>query len=152
MGGITLTVDVGETVAVLTQIQRAGANLRPFFLEVGEELAESTRYRFVTQTDPDGNPWAPLDEKYRESKRKRESKGAGKIGTLYGPLGETITFQATATEARIGTNRVEGGPFQRGNPRARNPQPRPFLGISSADRATLLDLVADYFEQAAQLP
>ena len=37
-------------------------NLRPLMLEIGEDVAEATKKRFDTTTDPDGNAWAPNSE------------------------------------------------------------------------------------------
>jgi phage gpG-like protein len=36
-----------------------GNNLRPVLLEIGEDVTESTKKRFDTATDPDGQAWAP---------------------------------------------------------------------------------------------
>ena len=35
-------------------------NRKPFFDQVGQSLADSTRARFRAERDPDGNPWVPL--------------------------------------------------------------------------------------------
>ena len=34
-------------------------NMRPVLLEIGEDMAESTKQRFATATGPDGTAWAP---------------------------------------------------------------------------------------------
>ena len=34
-------------------------NMRPVLLEIGEDMAESTKGRFATATGPDGTAWAP---------------------------------------------------------------------------------------------
>ena len=44
-------------------------NLRPLLLEIGEDMTESTKQRFVSTTDPEGNQWAKnsqvtLDKKH----------------------------------------------------------------------------------------
>ena len=39
-----------------------GGNMRPLMLEIGEDVAEATKKRFDTTTDPDGNAWAPNSE------------------------------------------------------------------------------------------
>lgn len=45
---------MGEIIAKLPQIQQRGGNLRPLMLEIGEDLTESTKQRFITTTAPDG--------------------------------------------------------------------------------------------------
>ena len=39
-------------------LKRAG-NMRPVLMEIGEDMAESTKLRFATANSPDGTAWAP---------------------------------------------------------------------------------------------
>jgi phage gpG-like protein len=59
---ITFTYDDKTVLAALNQLTRnfTPAGMRPVMMEIGEELAESTRRRFATATAPDGSPWKPL--------------------------------------------------------------------------------------------
>lgn len=55
-----LAISIEGLDAVLSgfdgMLQRSG-NLRPLLLEIGEDLTESTKQRFVTTTAPDGSQW-----------------------------------------------------------------------------------------------
>jgi phage virion morphogenesis protein len=148
MAGASVRLDGGSVIPALQAWQRAGGNLRPFFLEAGEEIALSTRARFSSQIGPDGRPWAQLSQAYADSERKQRSRGAGKIGTLDGFLGGQIVYQASDSDVRIGSNRIYAAAFQFGY-EPRNQPAREFLGLDDADRQTLLDLVADLYERAA---
>jgi phage virion morphogenesis protein len=146
MAGAYIQVDAQEVNAALARLQAAGARLRPLFLEAGEELLQSTRARFASQTDPDGRAWAPLSLRYLASSRKRRSRGPNAILTLSGDLARDLHYQASDTELRLGSSKKYAATHQFG--RGRIPT-RPFLGLAADDRATVLELAADYFERAA---
>lgn len=55
---ITVQIKDRSALAALEDIRRAGVNPRPMLLEIGEDLAASTKARFATSTAPDGSPWA----------------------------------------------------------------------------------------------
>lgn len=145
MAGATVTVDIREVSAALARLIRASGSMRPYFLELGEELTESTKARFAAQVDPQGRPWQPLSQRYLRSARKRKSRGPNLILTLTGALRGTISYRADSSSVTIGTNRVYGATHQFG----RGPIPaRPFLGLSQSDRSTVLQTALDYFERA----
>lgn len=52
----------------LTEIAGQLENLGPPLLAASRILSEDMKQRFLTQTDPDGDPWIPLDEEYLASK------------------------------------------------------------------------------------
>lgn len=52
----------------LAQVAADLENLRPPLAASARILAEDTQERFDTETDPDGNPWIPLDEEYLTNK------------------------------------------------------------------------------------
>lgn len=145
MAGATVTVDIREVSAALARLIRASGSMRPYFLELGEELTESTKSRFAAQVDPQGRPWQPLSRRYLRSARKRKSRGPNLILTLTGALRGTISYRADSSSVTIGTNRVYGATHQFG----RGPIPaRPFLGLSQSDRSTVLQTALDYFERS----
>lgn len=143
-------------------------DLRPALLEIGEDIAKSTRRRFVTSTAPDGTPWAPNSQVtidrylgvFRGSYKKDGSlskKGEARKGSKKPLIGEskdlatTITFQLDGTKAvMIGSNKPYAAMQQFGGTKARWPHlwgdipARPFLGLSDDDRRNVLDTVTSY--------
>lgn len=55
---ISVKISDRSVLAALEDIRRAGINPRSMLLEIGEDLAASTKQRFQTSTAPDGSKWA----------------------------------------------------------------------------------------------
>ena len=105
-------------------------NLRPLLLEIGEDLTESTKKRFDTATDPDGNAWAPNSEvtlaRYgslfarkkdgsltKASAQKLASKKPGTGETRM--LATTINYQVRGEDAvGVGSPMIYAGTFHYG--------------------------------------
>lgn len=139
---ITIEIDDREIRDGLRALEDRLGNLRPFFLDIGEALLNSTRERFTTQTDPDGRRWAdyaPLSDAYK----KRKKKHPDLILTLNGYLRGTLNYSATKDELRIGTPMIYGAAHQFGRPEINLPA-RPFLGLSDEDHAMILDALGDW--------
>ncbi len=174
--------------AGLADLQAKLGRMKPALNDIGEALLNSTRERFRSETDPDGNKWRPLSPAYA---RKKALKGNSKtILQLRGYLFGSLTYQATDTVLEIGSNRDyaaihqfggvitrpagsgsvrlrtdrRGNLIRRGNlavfasrrqklatvrefvrgPSVARIPARPFLGLSTADRSTALQIVSDY--------
>ncbi|MFV0678997.1 phage virion morphogenesis protein [Ottowia sp.] len=103
---------------------------------IGEHLLASTRKRFSTETAPNGAPWAAL----KHPSRKKHKKD--KILTLRGFLrGSGLRYQPEKRSVAVGTNLIYGATHQFGRD---NIPARPFLGLSDADRAELLEITLDW--------
>lgn len=110
-------------------VERA-KDMRPVLLEIGEDLAESTKGRFASATAPDGAAWAPNTavtlaryssmfarkkdgDLTKRSAAKLASKKPGTGETR--ALGTTINYQVQSSEAvAIGSPMVYAGTFQYG--------------------------------------
>ncbi|MBF5006396.1 phage virion morphogenesis protein [Diaphorobacter caeni] len=107
-----------------------GQNLRPLLLEIGEDLAESTKQRFASATDPDGQAWAPnsaltlaryssLFAKKKDgslTKRSATKLAGKKPGTgETGALKTTINYQVHGEDTvGIGSPMIYAGTFNYG--------------------------------------
>lgn len=105
-------------------------DMRPVLREIGEDMTESTKQRFSTATDPDGNAWAPNSavtlaryssmfarkkdgELTKRSAAKLASKKPGTGETR--ALGTTINYQLQGDDAvAIGSPMVYAGTFHYG--------------------------------------
>lgn len=143
---ISISVDVEPLAEALQRLLAAAGDLRPVFLDAGEALLTSHRRRFVDQVAPDGTPWAPLSERYRQRKRRLRDR----ILVLDGHLKDTLRYQASPHELLVGTDRIYGATHQFGRPEARIPA-RPFLGLSAADVSELEQLIADHLAEAVEV-
>lgn len=105
-------------------------DMRPVLLEIGEDMAESTKQRFTTATDPDGNAWAPNSAltlaryssmfarkkdgnltKRSAAKLANKKPGTGETRAL----GTTINYQVQGSDAvGIGSPMVYAGTFHYG--------------------------------------
>jgi phage virion morphogenesis protein len=147
MAGAAITIDYEfndkHIVDALKRLERAGADMEPAFVDIGESLLNSTRQRFEYMEDPDGNPWAGLMVDYQ----KRKKKNKDKILVLEGYMRDTLAYNASRTGLELGTNRIQGATHQFGD-EERGIVARPFLGLSEDDEAMIMDTLHDHFELA----
>lgn len=140
-----ITVSDDQLQRAIDALVTKMGDLREPMADIGEYLLLSTRDRFDGQKDPQGRSWTPLSPKY--AKRKAASPRALKgILTYSGILRDTIAYQADAASVTIGSNRIYAPIQQLGGTAGRGAKipPRPFLGVSEADRAEITAIVAEY--------
>lgn len=135
-----------EVLAKLQQIQQRGSNLRPLLLEIGEDLTESTKQRFITTTAPDGEKWL-LNSVLSTLLYKEGDTPL----TDHGDLAAYIHPSLIGNDGvEIGTNADQGAMMQFGGTKAEFPHlwgdipARPYLGLSVEDKQTILELVSSY--------
>lgn len=159
MAGTQITVDDAKVLATLKELRERGANPRPALLSIGEYLLQAHDRRFTDQRDPEGNPWAPLSEAYKKTKRRN----ADKVLQLNGYL-RRLAYQVDGETLQLGTNRVYGaahqfgarrGDFGRGSYKTRkggfqipwgNIPARPYLGINDENRSRIALELTDYLD------
>jgi phage virion morphogenesis protein len=128
---------------------------------IGTEIVASTHMRFITQTDPTGQPWQTLNSEYAATKRNT------RILTESGRLRDSINSRATDHEVRVGTNVIYAAIHQLGGiirpvnashlffriggnlivaDKVTLPA-RPYLGISDDDRASISEIVFDFIDR-----
>lgn len=150
MAGAFVEIDITEVRDGLARLVAAGRDLRPVLLSIGEELAESTKQRFSTGTDPQNRRWVPLSPKYLARKRlMRTVGGADRILVRSGVLADTIAYQVDGHTLMVGSSRKYAATHQfgRGTPGSGIPA-RPFLGLSQRDRVMVLDELAAHLGDA----
>jgi phage virion morphogenesis protein len=134
-----------EILARFRAIQERGGNLRPLMLEIGEDVVESTKRRFVTETSPDGDQWA------KNSDVTLAHKSGSRPLTDGGDLAASIHYSLLGSEGvEIGTNAVQAAMMQFGGTTAEfgnlwgDIPARPFLGLSDDDKQNILYLTQHY--------
>lgn len=106
------------------------SDMRPVLLEIGEDMAESTKGRFASATSPDGTAWAPNSaltlERYSANfARKKDGeftkRSAAKLANKKPGTGETralgtaINYQLQGGDAvAIGSPMIYAGTFHYG--------------------------------------
>lgn len=176
---ITIEVDDAELRQQLSRLTGSLQDLSPVMREIGEILMTSTKRRFETETDPDGNRWEENSDvtlmRYLSraagalSKRRTSTGGqtlnapgmarlaSKKILADSGDLGSTIRYQLedNGQSVVVGTDRKYGAMQQFGGTKSQWPHlwgdipARPFLGISEDDRSAIFDVLADYLSRSA---
>lgn len=102
---LEINVNSNEVSAVLAQIVRKTRNLRPVMDSVGQELSNRVSGRFETETDPNGQKWAPWAESTREEYPK---DGHGRILERYGDMLHSLNHQADTSSVRVSFGAVAG--------------------------------------------
>ncbi len=104
MTGISISAELRaqEARQRLHELVQRMEDKRPFFEDVGQALAESSRANFMRQAGPDGTRWRPLK---RQTIKARERLGQIPIQILRarGRLAGSINYVATDDEVRIGS-------------------------------------------------
>lgn len=171
---IRIEIDDRAVLGALSELLRRVSDPQPALADIGEYLVASTRRRFGEGRAPDGTPWAPNSpvtvmrylSRFSGARSKRgglTKKGAAMAGAKRPLIGETrrlsseIAYQLIpggvevgssleyAATQQLGARRGEFGRTRRGAPIPWGDiPPRPFLGISAADRTAILDILAGY--------
>ncbi|MFC1025381.1 phage virion morphogenesis protein [Pasteurella multocida] len=160
MNGVKIEINTVQLSKILNQAMKTLANPKAMFAEMGEELLSIHRIRFLQQQSPDGTPWQPLSEEYKQSKRKNPDK----ILTLDGHLSETLRYQVSNDGVEFGSDRVYaaihhfGGSIQPKTAHALHVggrffknvtiPARPWLGISEKDQAEMLNIARHHIKNA----
>ena len=162
MTAVNIEVDIKELSRVLDKAVARLSRPKLMFAEMGEELLAIHFARFTAQQAPDGTPWAPLKDWYRESKKKN----ADKILTLDGHLSGTLRYQASDTGVVFGSDRPYaaihqfGGTIKPKNKKALKLgsgddatyarsvtiPARPWLGLSADDEQRLIDIARKHLK------
>lgn len=142
-----MEIDDREVLAALARVQQRIGNMRPLLKEIGEDMAASTKKRFDTTTAPDGNPWLRNSVLSTLLYKEGDTPLTGETGLLHSTINSDV-ISATAVE--IGSPMQYSAMQQFGGTKAEFPHlwgdvpARPFLGLSEADKANILDLTVDY--------
>ena len=167
MSGARFTIDLQaqEALAALERVRQLGRQPRSMLRAIGVGLVANTQDRFDAEQDPDGNSWAPLLPAYAPLKR---GPGILREAGMRGGLQGSITSEATDTEVVVGSNKIYAAVHQFGatiRPKRAKAlrfqlaggwvsrqsvfiPARPYLGLSEADRDTMLDVTEAFVSDA----
>jgi len=156
---VQVQIDHAGFNKTLSRLAQATERPEPVLRGIGEYMRNSTSERFSTQTDPQGQPWRPLSETYRQSK----SSNPDKILTLNGYL-RKIVYQVEGDTVLVGSPMEYAAMHQFGGtirPKTARAlafggrvvasvtiPARPFLGVSDADATEIEAIVSDYLAAA----
>ena len=143
---IGVEVDDAEVRAAIERLLATIAAPRAAMDLIGSYLVAATLRRFETEQGPDGKPWL---------KSARAAAEGGQTLTDTGRLRGSITHDVAADgrEVLVGSNVVYAAIHQFGGQAGRGRKvtlpARPYLGIDSRDRDSILRIVARAIEGAA---
>lgn len=132
---------VQDVVDVLSSVQSLAFLDKSVFEAIGEQLQIIHRKRYKQQIDPDGNAWAPLNEKYLA--KKKEQGAYLDILQYTGKMLDTLTHQATDYGVKFGSNAIQAASQHYGRDGIPS---RKFVGINDADRVIIADEIRDAYE------
>lgn len=125
----------GNGIANLTKELGRVKQFSPMLKEIGQSLEASTKLRFRTSDDPQGQEWIP-------SKRViRQGKGRTLVET--GRLQKSISYSSDSFEVNIGTDVEYAAKHQEG---LDGLPKREFLGISQKDEQEIERIVQKHVE------
>lgn len=156
---IKIEVQDAELQQGLQSLIETGLDLTPVMANIGEALLNSTRQRFSDQVSPEGEAWSPLSNVTKAQKKKNKDK----ILTEEGRLRRLLSVQVGKNYVEVGSTRIYAGTHQFGARRGAygknqkgTPIPwgdvpaRPFLGVSDADKKTILEIIQKHLKKSIQ--
>jgi len=158
---IEMTITDKAVLENFSKLERSMKDTTPVMSAIGTGLVASMTRRFVSQTGPDGAPWAALNPGYAAGKKNT------RILTESGRLRGSLTFNAGKDSVNAGTNVIYaaihnfGGTISaKGGGRlaffigGRMVRPtsvtipaRPFAGISAEDEVMISDTVTGFVKR-----
>jgi phage virion morphogenesis protein len=140
--GAAVEIDTKEIKDLVKKINAYALNSpqkTQLLKSLGKKVEEQTKDRFDTETDPKGDPWKALTEKYAKQKAKKSSGG---ILDKTGLMRISIEFQLLGDYAvLIGSPMEYADCHQSAKKESRR---RRFLGLS-VDNIAELEAVVDEF-------
>ncbi|QSR73272.1 phage virion morphogenesis protein [Aeromonas jandaei] len=130
---------VADAFDLLAKLYQKTGDLSEPLADIGEGLLLSHRDRWDAQESPEGEPWAPLSEKYRA----RKPRHADEILRLNDDLRDTLDYQVDPHTLYFGTPMVYGAAHQFGRPEINLPERRA-LGLSEGDKQSVLETLEGY--------
>lgn len=130
---------VADAHDLLAKLYQQTGDLSEPLADIGEGLQLSHRDRWDAQKSPDGEPWAPLSEKYRA----RKPRHADEVLRLNDDLRDTLNYQAEPQTLYFGTPMEYGAAHQFGLEETHLPE-RPYLGLSEEDKQSVLETLEGY--------
>ncbi|MEN3785474.1 phage virion morphogenesis protein [Aeromonas veronii] len=135
---------VADAFELLAKLYQKTGDLSEPLADIGEGLLLSHRDRWDAQENPEGEPWAPLSEKYRA----RKPHHADEILRLNDDLRDTLDYQVDPQALYFGTPMVYGAAHQFGRPEINLPERR-VLGLSEGDKQSVLETLEGYLTAVA---
>ncbi|HHQ4768829.1 phage virion morphogenesis protein [Aeromonas hydrophila] len=135
---------VADAFELLAKLYQKTGDLSEPLADIGEGLLLSHRDRWDAQENPEGEPWAPLSEKYRA----RKPRHADEILRLNDDLRDTLDYQVDPQALYFGTPMVYGAAHQFGRPEINLPERR-VLGLSEGDKQSVLETLEGYLTAVA---
>ncbi|MFM4856986.1 phage virion morphogenesis protein [Aeromonas hydrophila] len=148
MAGSFITIShhgVADAHELLARLYQRTGDLSEPLADIGEGLVLSHRDRWDAQESPEGEPWAPLSEKYRA----RKPRHADEVLRLNDDLRDTLDYQVDPQTLYFGTPMVYGAAHQFGRPEINLPERRA-LGLSEGDKQSVLDMLSLYLDMSSQ--
>ncbi|HHO2162128.1 phage virion morphogenesis protein [Aeromonas hydrophila] len=130
---------VADAFDLLAKLYQKTGDLSEPLADIGEGLLLSHRDRWDAQESPEGEPWAPLSEKYRA----RKPRHADEVLRLNDDLRDTLDYQVDPQALYFGTPMVYGAAHQFGRPEINLPERRA-LGLSEGDKQSVLETLEGY--------
>lgn len=138
-----ITVDDRQINAALDRLIALGQHPREAMQDIATIGENSTRDRFTTGTDPDGNAWKPSH---------RVMEKGGKTLIKSGRLLSSLTRDSGDDFAQWGSNAIYAAIHQAGGKAGRGHKveipARPYLGINSDDEASIVDIINQHLAEA----
>lgn len=127
---------VADAFDLLAKLYQQTGDLSEPLADIGEGLLLSHRDRWDAQETPEGEPWAPLSEKYRA----RKPRHADEVLRLNDDLRDTLDYQVDPQALYFGTPLEYGAAHQFGREESNLPE-RPYLGLSEEDKQSVLEII-----------
>lgn len=169
---ITIRLDEGEVTARLADASRRLTDMSDLMADIADGLSLSTRKRFASGTDPEGNAWVPRSQatldRYASMKPPRRP-GPHPLTVSTGLMRSIHPFSGP-DHAGVGSSQIYAAAMQFGaaqgqfgaaigkDKRGRDyfhPIPwgnipaRPFLGLSAQDRTEVIATTAEHLSGVA---
>jgi phage virion morphogenesis protein len=142
MVGVLFETHLDSAAAEAALARLSPALLAQLSDEIGGLVEDQTKRRIADdKTAPDGDRWASWSARYAARIKKRNRTTARSLLVGEGNLLGSIQNLVAGTEIQVGSNLEYAAVHQFGSTDGLTIPARPYLGLSSADRAEIEDLI-----------
>ena len=145
---LKITAQSTEVLQALRSLQRRLGSLLPAMEAIGQTMESRISGRFETESDPNGQSWAPWAPSTRVG---YPEDGNGRVLDRYGDMLLSLSSQATADSVSIGFGQAYAAFHEFGTsnmPRRGLLSADPDTGqLGAADSAAIEELLADFLNE-----
>lgn len=142
---IKIKLDKADLKRLQDKLKRI-TKLKEPLAQIKDALEASTKLRFNRGVDPEGQPWKPRTEKYKQ-RLARQGRLTPRVLVVTGKLQKSIQYLSDERKVVVGTNVEYAAAHNFGHKKKPTLPKRQFIGLSELDKERIDEIIEKHIEK-----